>query len=179
MNRKDLANEIRAAGFALRYADGPVTRFSFRDGEVKGANQSLRKLRASDTKIVSMAATCSQCDAAAHEYDVKFAEEAADCYQSFARLIWPCIDHAPGCRATPYLPVSEKAAKSFAKIKAKFDAMQQRHLKELEARVLELQSKEPRSETEKPKKKAAKKATEKKKAVKKKAAKKSGRKKSS
>lgn len=179
MNRKDLANEIRAAGFALRYADGPVVRFSLRDGEVKGANQALRKLRASDAKIIRMAAKCSECDAVASEYDVTFAEAAADCYQSFARLIWPCIDHAPGCRATPYLPVSERAAKSFAKIKAKFEAMQQRQLKELEARVREIHSKKPRPEGTRPKKKAAKKSTVRKKAAKKKATKKSGRKKSS
>jgi hypothetical protein len=164
MERKKLAHEIRSAGFALRYADGPVMRFSFRDGQAKKTNQSLRKLRSSDAKIISLASTCSQCDAVASHYDIEFATDAADCYQSFARLIWPCIDHDPVCDAEPYLSVSGKATKSFAKVKARFDAMQQRQLEELEAQLRKLQSEAPRRTVKKSGKKATKKVIAKKKA---------------
>lgn len=122
MKREDLANEIRGAGHALRYADGPVTYTSFRGGKVRSRHSPVSKLKTPDEQIVTMAATCSTCEAAASKIDIELAEEWADCYQAYARLIWPCIDHEEWCPAEPYIPVSKSASKRFKKIKEKFDA---------------------------------------------------------
>ena len=124
MNRNDLANEIRGAGFALRYADGPVIGQIVRNGKPKNLHSVQRKLKLSDWDIIEMAATCSSCDEKASQFDIGFAEDVADCYQSFARMIWPCIDHEPGCPAKPYISVSGKSQRSFARLKAKFEEMQ-------------------------------------------------------
>jgi hypothetical protein len=122
MKREDLANEIRGAGHALRYADGPVTITTFLGDRVDSLHSPVNKLKTPDSKIILMASTCSECDAVASKIDRTLAEEWADCYQSFARLIWPCINHEEECTAEPYIPVSESASKRFQKIKAKFDA---------------------------------------------------------
>jgi hypothetical protein len=75
-----------------------------------------------DELIVTMAATCSTCDAVASKIDIELAEEWADCYQAYARLIWPCIEHEEWCFGEPYIPVSKSASRRFKKIKEKFDA---------------------------------------------------------
>lgn len=122
MKREDLANEIRGAGMALRFADGPVTVTSFRGSKTISHHSVVNKLKMSDERIVTMAATCSTCDAVASKVDIELAEEWADCYQAYARLIWPCIDHQEWCFGEPYIPVSKLASKRFRKIKEKFDA---------------------------------------------------------
>jgi hypothetical protein len=121
MNRKDLANEIRGAGNGLRYADGPVFAISL-IGDDQSPKCPINKLTTSDWKIIRTASTCSTCEAVASKKDIELCEEWADCYQSFARLIWPCINHAEWCPAEPYIPVHKAASKRFEKIKAKFDA---------------------------------------------------------
>ncbi|MEI7601882.1 MAG: hypothetical protein WCJ41_21530 [Aestuariivirga sp.] len=122
MKREDLANEIRGAGMALRYADGPVTVTSFRGSKTISHHSAVNKLKMPDELIVTMAATCSTCDAVASKMDIELAEEWADCYQAYARLIWPCIDHEEWCFGEPYIPVSKSASRRFRKIKEKFDA---------------------------------------------------------
>jgi hypothetical protein len=122
VKREDLANEIRGAGMALRFADGPVTVTSFRRSKTISHHSAVNKLKMPDELIVTMAATCSTCDAVASKIDIELAEEWADCYQAYARLIWPCIDHEEWCFGKPYIPVSKSASKRFRKIKEKFDA---------------------------------------------------------
>jgi len=122
MNRKELADEIRGAGFGLRFADGPVAIVTPVRGKARSLNSPRNKLRISDFDIIQMASSCSECGAVASASDRELAEQWANSYQSFARLIWPCIDHAPCCESTPYIPVSRKASKSFAKTKARFEA---------------------------------------------------------
>lgn len=125
MDRESLAHEIRSAGNAIRFADGPVIRFETVNGIVRNANQGIRKLKLPDAEIIRNAATCSTCDAEASQFDIEFATESADCYQSFARLIWPCISHQKGCPAQPCISVWRAASKRFQRIKAKFDAKRQ------------------------------------------------------
>jgi hypothetical protein len=122
MDRKKLADEIRAAGFGFRYADGPTFIISSIRGKPKSLHSPRNKARTSDSHIIRMASSCSECGAVASESDQEIAEQLADCYQSFARLIWPCIDHSRCCLAEPYIPVSRKASRAFAKVKARFDA---------------------------------------------------------
>lgn len=122
MDQAKLADEIRGAGFAVRYADGPVIGGSYRNGKFRSMQSPRTKLKTPDWKVIRMASTCHACDAVASKTDRELAQEWADCYQSFARLIWPCINHEPYCEATPYIPVSEKASSSFAKVKARFEA---------------------------------------------------------
>ena len=122
MKREELANEIRGAGHALRYADGPVTCTSFGGGKTRSHHSPVGKLKMPDELIVTMAATCSTCDAVASKIDIELAEEWADCYQAYARLIWPCIDHEEWCLGEPYIPISKSASKRFRRIKEKFDA---------------------------------------------------------
>lgn len=125
MRREDLANELRGVGNGLRYADGPVAVITGFGNSMRSLNSPINKLKTSDWKIVRMAATCSTCDAVASKADIELAEDWADCYQSFARLIWPCIDHQKGCPAEPYISVSKSVSKQFQKIKAKFEAKRQ------------------------------------------------------
>lgn len=139
MNRKDLADEIRGAGFALRYADGPVVGVKVRNGKRRALESPRHRLMLSDWKLIRTASTCSDCRAVASKSDIELAEQWADCYQSFARLIWPCIDHASYCGAEPYIPVSEDASKYFAKVKAQFERKRQ----EREARKAAQASGEP------------------------------------
>jgi hypothetical protein len=130
MNEKDLADEIRGAGMALRYADGPVIGTITERGRRQMLHSVPRKLRLPDSEIIRMAATCSTCDAGASSFDIEFARDVADCYRSFARLIWPSINHEQGCPAQPYLPVSEVSKKVFSKLKARFEDLQRRRLEE-------------------------------------------------
>lgn len=125
MKREDLANEIRSAGNAVRFADGPVIGGSFRNGKFVAMHSARAKLKTPDWKVIRQASTCSECDAVASKRDRELAQEMADCYQSFARLIWPCIDHAEYCTAEPYISVSESAGARFAKLKEKFEAQRQ------------------------------------------------------
>jgi len=125
MRREDLADEIRGAGNALRYADGPVLISHFIGDRSKSLHSPVNKLKMPDSEIISRAATCSTCDIVASQADIELAEEWADCYQSFARLIWPCIEHEPNCPAQPYISVSKSASKRFQKIKAKFEEKRQ------------------------------------------------------
>jgi hypothetical protein len=122
MDRKKLADEIRGAGNALRFADGPVIGGGWRDGKFRAIHSPTRKLKTPDVLIIRMASTCSTCDASASKRDREAVEQMADCYQSFARLIWPCIDHKPYCNAQPYIPVNEKAAEAIMKAKGKLEA---------------------------------------------------------
>lgn len=122
MKREDLANELRGVGNGLRYADGPVAAVTGIGNSVRSLHSPANKLKTPDWKIVRMAATCSVCDAVASKADIELAEEWADCYQSFARLIWPCIDHEKHCFARPYISVSRAVSKQFQKIRAKFEA---------------------------------------------------------
>lgn len=149
MNRKNLADEIRGAGFAVRYADGPVIGGMWGDDDDFEALESpASKLETPDWTVIRRASTCSECEAVASKVDIELAEAWADCYQSFARLIWPCIDHEPECEAEPYLPVSEKASKVFKQLKAKFQAKRKEMWAELEAKA-------KKSRTKKVSKKAA------------------------
>jgi hypothetical protein len=122
MDRKKLADEIRSAGNALRFADGPVIGGGWRGGKFRPIHSPMRKLKTPDGMIIRMASTCSTCDAFASRRDREAVAQMADCYQSFARLIWPCIDHMPHCNAQPYIPVSEKAAEAIMKAKGKLEA---------------------------------------------------------
>jgi hypothetical protein len=131
MKRHDLANEIRGVGHGLRYADGPVFGIRHIDGKRMATNSPQNKLATSDLTIIRMAATCFECLAEAPMFDIEFAEEVADCYQSFARLIWPCIDHEEGCGAVPHISVSEHAQSHFAKVKAEFDRRRAEHAQQL------------------------------------------------
>lgn len=125
MRREDLANELRGVGNGLRYADGPVAAVTGIGSSERSLHSPTNKLKTSDWKVVRMAATCSQCDAVASKEDIELAEQWADCYQSFARLIWPCIDHEKHCSALPYISVSESVSKHFQKLKARFEAKRQ------------------------------------------------------
>ena len=156
MKREDLADEIRGAGNAVRFADGPVLIGRSVRGKTKILHSPQGKLGVSDEEIIRMAATCSTCDASATQFDVEFAEAVADCYRSFARLIWPCIDHAKDCEAEPYLPVHEGPMQAFAKVKAAFEKRRQQREQQRAAKTA---------------KKAVKKAVKKPKAAKKKKAK--------
>lgn len=130
MKPKDLADEIRGAGAGFRFADGPVILASFSRGKGKNNTSEKVKMQLPDLQIIGMAASCSTCEQVASEFDIDFATESADCYQSFARLIWPCIDHLEGCPAEPYLPVHKGAMRSFAKVKAEFERLREERLKE-------------------------------------------------
>jgi hypothetical protein len=121
VKRENLADEIRGAGAAVRFADGPVLIMRRIKGKPTVVHSWQGKLKVPDEEIIRMAATCSTCDAAASAFDIEFASDVADCYRSFARLIWPCIDHEEGCEAEPYLPVHEGSQKDFAKVKAEFE----------------------------------------------------------
>jgi len=125
MKREALADEIRGAGNAVRFADGPVLIGRTENGKMKILHSPEGKLGLPDEEIIRMAATCSTCEAVASKGDIELAGEWADCYQSFARFIWPCINHEKGCPAKPYISVSTSASKRFQKIKAKFDAKRQ------------------------------------------------------
>jgi len=129
MTPKDLADEIRGAGVGFRFADGPVSVMSFSRGKGKNNTSEKVKMQIVDLEIIEMAATCSTCDQVASKFDIDFATESADCYQSFARLIWPCIDHVEKCPAEPYLPVHEGPMRSFAKVKAEFEKLREEGLK--------------------------------------------------
>lgn len=144
MKQNDLADEIRGAGLALRYADGPVVGVRTERGKRRRLESPGRKLRSPDWLIIRYAATCSTCDAVATENDIEFAQDAADCYQSFARLIWPCIAHEQYCKAKPYLRVSKKSMRMFAKVKARFEA--KRRAREEAERAG--QSRKPKPDTE-------------------------------
>lgn len=122
MNRKKLADEIRAAGTGLRFADGPVFVSMRQSGRMTSLNSPKSKTGFSDRQIIRIAATCSACDAFASKVDRELAEMMADSYPSFARLIWLCIDHESSCEATPCTSVSEVASKQFAAAKARFEA---------------------------------------------------------
>lgn len=122
MDQAKLADEIRGAGNAVRFADGPVIGGSWKNGKFVAMHSPRTKLKTPDSEVIRMASTCSTCDAVASKSDRESAQEWSDCYQSFARLIWPCINHEPGCIAEPYISVSEEASARFAKIKAKFEA---------------------------------------------------------
>jgi hypothetical protein len=125
MDRKKLADEIRGAGNALRFADGPVVGGSWRGEKFRSHHSPLRKLKATDSDIIRMASTCSTCSAFASRRDREAVVQMADCYQSFARLIWPCIDHVSGCTAQPYIEIDEQAARVLAKAKKKLAARRQ------------------------------------------------------
>jgi len=121
MDRKQLADEIRGAGMAMRYADGPV--IGFKAGKSLRATHSPReKLQTPDLEIIRRASTCFTCDARASDFDIEFVEQMAGDYQGFARLIWPCIKHEPWCPAEPYISISEEAAEILAKARKKYEA---------------------------------------------------------
>lgn len=122
MDRAKLADEIRGAGNAARFADGPVIGGSWKNGKFVAIHSARTKIKTPDWKVIRMASTCSTCDAVASKSDRELAQEWADCYQSFARLIWPCINHEDDCIAEPYISVSESASARFATLKAKFEA---------------------------------------------------------
>ena len=128
MKPKDLADEIRGAGAGFRFADGPVIIASIGKGKGRSDTSEKVKMQLPDFQIIGMAASCSTCEQVASEFDVDFAAESADCYQSFARLIWPCIDHVEGCPAEPYLPVHEGPKRSFVKVKAEFERLREEGL---------------------------------------------------
>lgn len=119
MNRQDLAEQIRGAGFALRYADGPVIGGSFNSTTPFFKQMPTRKLKESDGVVVRRAATCHNCGKRASDSDIKEAIEMASDYRSFARQIWMAINHRDDCDAEPYMPVSEKAKRSTAKLRWK------------------------------------------------------------
>lgn len=144
MDRKKLADEIRSAGNALRYADGPVIGGGWRGGKFRSLHSPMRKLKTPDALIIRMASTCSTCDASASKRDRETVEQMADCYQSFARLIWPCINHEPYCEAQPYIPVHEGAAKAISKAKEKLEA--RRKAKEAEKAANVTRGRNPRPE---------------------------------
>lgn len=121
MDRKKLAEEIRGAGLAIRYLDGPV--LEWRPGKrPKAMHTPQGKLKTSDLEIIRMASTCHTCDAYASDSDIEFVESMADDYQGFARLIWPSVKHQPWCPAEPYISISEEAAEILATARKKFEA---------------------------------------------------------
>jgi hypothetical protein len=121
MDRKQLAEEIRGAGRAIRYLDSPV--LEWRPGKrPKAMHTPQEKLKTSDLDIIRMASTCHTCDAYASDFDIEFVESMADDYQGFARLIWPSVKHQPWCPAEPYISISEEAAEILAKAREKYEA---------------------------------------------------------
>jgi len=121
MDRKKLAEEIRGAGSAIRYLDGPV--LEWRPGKPqKAMHTPQEKIKTSDLDIIRMASTCHTCDAYASDSDIEFVESMADDYQGFARLIWPSVKHQPWCPAEPYIFISEEAAEILAKARKKYEA---------------------------------------------------------
>lgn len=157
MNREELADEIRGAGAAVRFADGPVLSMRRIKGKPTVLHSWEGKLKVPDEEIIRMAATCFTCDAAASAFDIEFASDVADCYRSFARLIWPCIDHEEYCSAEPYLPVHEGSQKDFAKVKAEFEKRRQQR----EKRLAETKAKRPLKKAAKKSKVVKKKKTSK------------------
>lgn len=112
MLRKQLAKELRK-GHLWQYADDRVAKISFRDPN------STDKAKASDWDLVLAASTCYTCDGEASKEDIVRAEKSARGYESFEKLIWPCIEHERGCRAKPYSQgIGKLVAKEQAKIKA-------------------------------------------------------------
>jgi hypothetical protein len=157
MDRKELADEIRGAGYALRFADGPVVGIRTLKGKRMHLESPEHKILTCDAEIIRIAATCSTCDAVASKFDIQFAADIADCYRSFARLIWPCIDHDDYCKAEPYLPVSEDARTDFAKMKADFMRRRKQMQQKLVAEKAKKSAKKLRASTKTTKKKASKK----------------------
>ena len=119
MKREDLAEQIRGAGFALRYADGPVIGGSFNNMTPVFKQMTTRKLRESDGVVVRRASTCHTCSKRASVSDIEEAIEMASDYRSFARQIWIAINHHDDCDAEAYMPVSDKAKRSVAKARFK------------------------------------------------------------
>lgn len=124
MNRKDLAEEIRGAGFALRYADGPVIRSSLKSKKPVSKQIRNRKLKESDWTIIRRASTCFTCKKRASESNIEEAVEMASDYKSFARQIWMALEHRDYCdyyeADSPYMAVSEEAKTKFAKARKKY-----------------------------------------------------------
>ena len=120
MKREDLAEEIRGAGFMLRYADGPVLWGTAKSTKSPAKQAMRRKLKESDWTVVRRASTCHTCGSRASTSDIKEAEEMACDYQSFARQIWMAIDHDYFCCATPCVPISQDAQKAFARARKNF-----------------------------------------------------------
>ena len=120
MKREDLADEIRGAGFALRYADGPVVRASFSSKRSMGKQIERRKLKESDLVVIRRASTCFNCGGRASDIDIEFTEMMASNYKDFGKLIWLCIDHDIDCDSVSDISVSEKAGLKFLEAKEKW-----------------------------------------------------------
>ena len=132
MNREELAEEIRGAGFALRYADGPVIGGSLKSKKSAATQSTRRKLKESDWVIVRRASTCHTCGRRASDTDIEFAESMASNYQDFGRLIWLCIKHTRGCDSVSGITVSEEATKAFAKARKKWERKTEERAKKKE-----------------------------------------------
>ena len=135
MNREELAEEIRAAGLLLRYADGPVLWGQSKSTKSAAKQSTRRKLKESDLVIVRRASTCFTCKKRASDADIREAEEMAVNYQSFARQIWLAIDHHDDCDAVPSIPVHEEAKKAFAKARKKFTKKTERKAEKAEKKA--------------------------------------------
>lgn len=124
MNREDLAEEIRGAGFALRYADGPVIGGSFTSKKPFRKQIKNRKLKESDWMIIQRASTCFTCGERASDSDINEAIDMATSYKDFARQIWMSCEHDEDCdhyeADPPYMSVSDEAKEKFAKARKKF-----------------------------------------------------------
>jgi hypothetical protein len=132
MKREDLAEEIRGAGFALRYADGPVMWGRIESKKHPAEQSTRRKLKESDWVIVRRASTCHTCGKRASDTDIEFVESMASNYQDFGRLIWLSIKHARGCDALSDIAVSEAAKKKFAKAREKWTRKTEKSAKKTE-----------------------------------------------
>lgn len=123
MNRKDLAEEIRGAGFALRYADGPVIGGSLKIKKPVSKQIKNRKLKESDWTTIRRASTCFTCRKRASDSNIEEAIEMASDYKSFARQIWMALTHREYCEYyeadSPYMEVSEEAKAKFAEARKK------------------------------------------------------------
>jgi len=120
MKREDLADEIRGAGFALRYADGPVVGGSFSSKRSTAKQIERRKLKESDLVVIRRASTCFNCEGRASDIDIEFTETMASNYKDFGKLIWLCIDHDIDCDSVSDISVSEKAGRKFLESKEKW-----------------------------------------------------------
>lgn len=88
MELKELADELRA-GFAWRYADGPVV--------MSAAKKE--KVNADDWTLLKAAATCHACRRSATNDEINEAVAEAEELDAFSEIIAEKIEHALDCAA--------------------------------------------------------------------------------
>lgn len=125
MDAAKLADEIRGSDRGVRYANEvtPVVRVTT-GSKVKVMHSPETKLLTSDADIIRRASTCSECMAQASAADIKSCTAKADCYTTYAKLVWPFIKHTQWCPCTrrPAIRIDPAAAKEYTQFKTAFEA---------------------------------------------------------